>query len=231
MPSPTSLPFVSHVLELTLGKNHASDNRDGIVDLDLLAVYLLGLVEIVFNGDLYLDLAALAGNLLGGHLFAVEEVSDVDFYRQLFVALAAVIEVSRVHMPGDAAVFADGFDVALDIGDIFQRACVADLDLTLVGMEPVGDGDILDIAAVVHVDIHGLALLHGAGHIGVIYRRGLLIAGRRGSVAVVAGALAGAHGEYARRESEAERRFENKVFLHFIALLVQAFALRLLRSF
>ena len=134
-------------------------------------------------------------------------------------------------MPGDAAVFADGLDVALDIGDVFQRAGVADLDLTLVGVEPVGDGDILDIAAVVHVDIHGLALLHRAGHIGVIYRRGLLIAGRRGSVAVVAGALAGAHGEYARRESEAERRFENKVFLHFIALLVQAFALRLLRSF
>ena len=152
----------------------------------IVVVALVDTLEYLKRGGRISKTAALAGNLLGGHLFAVEEIFDVYLYGQFLIALAAVIEVGGVHMPGDSAVFADGLYIALDIGYILQRACVADLDLTLVGVEPIGDGYILDLSAVVHVDIDGLALFDGAGGVGIVYGRRLLVAGCRSGVAVIA---------------------------------------------
>ncbi len=140
----------------------------------LLAVDKAVLGGIVYHLNVYLDFAALARKILGLYFFAVKVEFKLHGDGQLSVGSAAVIKVGVGHIPTQFLAVGDGSYLALDVGYIFKVAHIVDIDLVFIGMEPVADADLADIAVCLEVDIDRLGLGNAAGG-GIVARLDIFI--------------------------------------------------------
>ena len=111
------------------------------------------------GADFDLQMAALALQIRGGNLLAVQLVGDAHVHGQGLVAGALVVDVVAVGLPGDHAVLDGEGLAAADIFDVVQGAVVRQHVQLVVVVQPIVDHHAGGIAVGVGHDEHGLLLL------------------------------------------------------------------------
>ena len=141
-------------MKVGFGKNHTADGKHGITNLDILTVDFFGFKDVVCHLYFYLYLTALAGKIGGGYFFIIKIVFNRDAYRKRLIACAAIIKVGSRHIPEQAAVLKIGFGITLNICYIFKVRNISEVNLGGVGVNPIGNGYILNRTGVIKCSVN-----------------------------------------------------------------------------
>ena len=123
----------------------------------------------------YADLAAFSGKLRALYLLSVERIADGNFHGRQVAARAGIVKIRGVHVPIKPLAVSYGLCKGLDVADILKICLILDAHLRHIGVQPVGDADLLDLAVGSDVNIHRFLLIDCGVGIELILRsrRGL----------------------------------------------------------
>ena len=129
-----------------IGECHSGHSREG--DIYILVLHIVGIV------DVDLHLAALAGQILGRDLPAVQIIGDLLGYGRLAVGRSLIVNIVPVSIPDQALPVLVKSLVALDILDLLQGGIILEFSFLIGIFEPVGNCDIALSAVGIREDIY-----------------------------------------------------------------------------
>ena len=108
--------------------------------------------------------AALSGHVGGGDFLAVHQIGDLQRQGQLLVAVALIVHVLAVSVPGEAFAVPFKGGAALHHGQVLQAGRVGQLIQLVRVFQPVADDDAPGLTLRVGENVHGFVLGGSFGH-------------------------------------------------------------------
>ena len=109
-------------------------------------------------------MAALSGHIGGGDFLAVHQIGDLQRQGQLLVAVALIVHVLAVRVPGEAVAVPFKGGVALHHGQVLQAGRVGQLIQLVRVFQPVADDDAPGLTLRVGENIDSFVLGGRFGH-------------------------------------------------------------------
>ena len=155
------------VLRLDVGEvigtqRHAHHRGKGGVHTAGRPADLVGLFQVVGELHRNFHMAGLTQHLSGGHLLAIQLIADAGGNRRGLGAVALIIHIVVVGVPGEGIAIQGISRIAFQVGDVGQAGAVGHAPKAVVAVQPVADDLALNAAVRVQKQENILILGHRA---------------------------------------------------------------------